>query len=298
MSVPAPPGVNSSSSSAFRTRPSRIMEAPTPALTASRAVLTLGIMPPNIVPSSINSSTFIKQEIGKRRTSPRIKTTWTCTSRFQSSNQEVQGRSSDIPNISKMGNTMAAVSPSVHTPTKTRREIRGARIRVCAKFAEVPCSRFEVSVGHEGREKRKALSYNTQNVGSAVLAIKHLIIFLATSLAPPHTFTESICCSSSFSLFNTPATSVNSNSRCAFNAPAMAPAAVSALQLYVCPDSSTPIGAMTGTIPDPIKSLMTCSCRKFRPRELFAAIKTSKNAGYQSKDRDYVPQSAVIPAID
>lgn len=57
MSVPAPPGVKSSSSKAFRTLPSKMMEASTPALTASKAVLTLGIMPPKIVPSSINSST-------------------------------------------------------------------------------------------------------------------------------------------------------------------------------------------------------------------------------------------------
>src|SRR6185437_8271635 len=55
MRVPAPCSVKSSSSSTWGMRPSRITAAVTPASTASTAVWILGIMPPEMVPSAINS---------------------------------------------------------------------------------------------------------------------------------------------------------------------------------------------------------------------------------------------------
>lgn len=113
---------------------------------------------------------------------------------------------------------------------------------------------YDESRGHE----EVVVSYKTRHTRRNPPHERNAgIRLLVLSPNPPPTFTESICWSSSFSLFKTPATSVKSNSRCAFNAPAIAPAAVSALQLYVCPDSSTPIGAITGTMPAPTRSLIT-----------------------------------------
>src|SRR5262249_9040924 len=51
--VPTPASVNTSSSSTCGTRPSRMCAAPLPPATASRQVSTLGIMPPEMVPSRI-----------------------------------------------------------------------------------------------------------------------------------------------------------------------------------------------------------------------------------------------------
>ena len=53
ISVPAPCSVNSSSSSTWGMRPSRMTAALTPPSTASIAVSILGIMPPEMVPSAI-----------------------------------------------------------------------------------------------------------------------------------------------------------------------------------------------------------------------------------------------------
>ncbi len=55
-----------------------------------------------------------------------------------------------------------------------------------------------------------------------------------------------------FDLSSTPGTSVNSNSRLAFNAPATAPAKVSALTLKVCPVFEVASGASTGISSWPI----------------------------------------------
>src|SRR5690606_21748926 len=50
---PAPCSVNSSSRQALGSRPSRMTAARTPSFTAFSAVSTLGIIPPEIVPSAI-----------------------------------------------------------------------------------------------------------------------------------------------------------------------------------------------------------------------------------------------------
>ena len=56
--VPAPSEVKISSSIACGTRPSRITAASTPAPTAATQVSTLGIIPPEIVPSAYNAAIF------------------------------------------------------------------------------------------------------------------------------------------------------------------------------------------------------------------------------------------------
>ena len=58
-------------------------------------------------------------------------------------------------------------------------------------------------------------------------------------------------------LFFTPDTSVNSSNRSAFNAAAMAPAAVSAFMLNVSPFGPYPKGAMTGMVSFSISVFMT-----------------------------------------
>ena len=53
--VPRPASVKTSSSRAWGTRPSRMVAASTPEFTASMQFSTLGIMPPEMVPSAIKA---------------------------------------------------------------------------------------------------------------------------------------------------------------------------------------------------------------------------------------------------
>ena len=70
--------------------------------------------------------------------------------------------------------------------------------------------------------------------------------------------------STSPSAFFTPATSVSSSKRSAFKAPAMAPAAVSALTLKVSPPSPAPTGATTGMNAESMNCVRTAGLIPFR----------------------------------